>query len=202
MNKFNFLTFLEVAGHDKRNKTLWRMRCDCGKTTIVSATQVRSGKTKSCGHLKHVSRPKHGKRNSKVYIAWCNMKARCDNQLHPQFKDYGGRGIKYDPSWVVFENFYRDVGDPKHNTDTLDRINNNAGYEVKNVRWATRAVQSRNTRSNILVEIEGKTKCLYDWCDEYKISAGSVYRRLAKGMDIVSAITLPKAVRYLTLPES
>lgn len=198
MNKFNCLTFVEEAGKDKRNRTLWRMICDCGNETTALATQIRSGKTKSCGHLKRKPKIKHGKRNSKVYIAWCNMKARCDNQNHPQFKDYGGRGISYDLSWRLFENFYRDVGDPDSEESTLDRINNNGNYIKTNVRWASRAVQSRNTRQNIFVEMDGKTKCLYDWCDQYNISAGSVYRRLAKGMDVVSAIKNPKASRFLS----
>jgi hypothetical protein len=125
------------------------------------------------------------------------MKSRCDNPKNLGYVNYGGRGISYDPRWADFIVFARDIGEPPASEYTLDRIDNNKGYYIDNVRWATRYTQSRNTRQNIWVEINGVTKCLYDWCDIYNIKAGSVYRRLASGMDIITAITKPKAKRFL-----
>ncbi len=93
----------------------------------------------------------------------------------------------------MFETFAADVGNPPTEKHTLDRIDNDGNYEKANVRWALRETQSRNTRQNVWVEIDGINKCLHDWCDMYGIAAGSVYRRLAKGMDIKAAITIPKA---------
>ena len=135
-------------------------------------------------------------RGTKLHNAWMNVRQRCRNEKHPAYKNYGGRGIGYDPAWDDFSVFCIDVGLPPSSEHTLDRIDNSKGYEKNNVRWATRAVQARNTRQNIFVEIDGVTKCLYDWCEEYGISAGSVYRRLVKGEDVVSAITRPKAPRF------
>jgi len=193
MEKYGLLTFHKEAGVNKHGKTLWELKCDCGKTTVAVASQVRSGKTKSCGHLKtQGNRRTHGKRSSKVYTAWCNMKARCMNTFHKQYKDYGGRGIMFQDSWKVFESFYLDVGDPPTMKHTLDRIDNSGNYTKDNVRWALRYTQARNSRQNIWVAINGTIKCLYDWCDEYNISAGSVYKRMSKGIDVVTAITKPK----------
>lgn len=135
-------------------------------------------------------------RGTKIHNAWMNLRQRCRNVNHPAYRNYGGRGITYDPAWDVFNTFVEEVGYPPNKEYTLDRIDNSKGYFKANVRWAPRSVQSRNTRQNIFVEIDGVTKCLYDWCDDYKISAGSVYRRLLKGEDIVSAITRPKAPRF------
>jgi hypothetical protein len=197
MERFGLLTFVEEAGTNKHSKKLWKLKCDCGEYTIAIASQVRSGKTQSCGHLKSAgNRRTHGQRGSKLYIAWCNMKARCDNKSHAQYKDYGGRSIVYDPRWVDFEIFAKDVGTPPSNKHTLDRINNNGNYEVSNVRWAERSTQARNTRVNFWVELNGVKKCLYDWCDEHNISAGAVYRRLALGWDVEKALTTPKAKRF------
>jgi len=197
MEQFGLLTFVEEAGSNKHGKKLWKLKCACGEYTVAIASQVRSGKTKSCGHLQSAgNRRTHGQRGSKLYVAWCNMKARCSNTNHVQYKDYGGRGITYNPAWGSFENFARDVGEPPTKDHTLDRIDNNGNYEKTNVRWAQRSVQSRNSRQNIWVEIKGVKRCLYDWCDIYKISAGSVYRRLSKGMSIEDAITAPKAKRF------
>ena len=44
--KFNELTALEYVGDKK-----WRCRCSCGKETIVSSCHLKSGHTRSCGHL-------------------------------------------------------------------------------------------------------------------------------------------------------
>jgi hypothetical protein len=197
MEQFGLLTFIEEAGSNKHGKKLWKLKCACGEYTVAIASQVRSGKTKSCGHLQSAgNRRTHGQRGSKLYVAWCNMKARCDNSSHKHYKNYGGRGITYDPAWTVFENFARDVGEPPSTKYTLDRIDNDGNYERKNVRWASRHTQARNSRVNIWVEIKGIKRCLYDWCDIYQISAGSVYRRLSKGMSIEDAITTPKIERF------
>jgi hypothetical protein len=192
MEQFGLLTFIEEAGVNKHGKKLWKLKCDCGEYTVAIASQVRSGKTKSCGHLKSAgNRRTHGQRNSKLYVAWCNMKARCDNKAHKFYKNYGGRGISYAPAWAVFENFAKDVGEPPSNKHTLDRINNNGNYCKENVRWADRHTQARNSRANIWVTIDGVKKCLYDWCAEYGVVPSTVYRRLAKGVSIEAAITFP-----------
>ena len=50
-------------------------------------------------------------------------------------------------AWIgSFETFLRDVGMRPSDAHSLDRIDNDRGYEPGNVRWATRAEQSRNTR--------------------------------------------------------
>ena len=48
---FNELTALEYVGDKK-----WRCICSCGKETIVSSCHLKSGHTKSCGHLMRAER--------------------------------------------------------------------------------------------------------------------------------------------------
>lgn len=73
------------------------------------------------------------------------MKYRCDNKNSKQYLDYGGRGISYDPSWSLFSNFVKDMGE-RPEGHTLDRIDNDSSYCKENCRWATRKQQSLNKR--------------------------------------------------------
>jgi hypothetical protein len=76
------------------------------------------------------------------------MKRRCLNPNHPQWKDYGGRGIQLCQKWAgSFEAFLSDVGKKPEPHLTLDRIDNDGNYEAANVRWADRTTQSRNRRN-------------------------------------------------------
>jgi hypothetical protein len=47
--KFGRLTVIEEAPKNKHNKKMWKCRCDCGNTTVVSQGGLRSGNSKSCG---------------------------------------------------------------------------------------------------------------------------------------------------------
>lgn len=139
---------------------------------------------------------RHGLRYHPLYATWSNMKARCDNQNHPQFKDYGGRGILYDPAWASFPAFLAAVGEKPFLEATLDRIENNGPYAPGNVRWADRTTQRVNSRQITLVCINGETKRIMEWCADYNITIGAVHRRLERGMSIQDAITVPKAKRF------
>ena len=50
-NKYGHLTVLEYAGKDTSRKSLWKCKCDCEAETIIitRGSDLRSGKTISCG---------------------------------------------------------------------------------------------------------------------------------------------------------
>lgn len=88
----------------------------------------------------------HNMAYSPEYRSWQAMKNRCQNPKSVQWKDYGGRGIKYCERWADFANFYADMGLRPSLDYTLDRINNDGNYEPGNCRWANRTTQVLNQR--------------------------------------------------------
>ncbi len=74
------------------------------------------------------------------------MLRRCTNPSSADWSRYGGRGITVCPRWHRFEEFLADMGSCPDRL-TLDRINNDGGYEPGNCRWATREQQVLNRRS-------------------------------------------------------
>ena len=47
--KIHRLTFLEFVGRNETRNARWKVRCECGTIFEVTATNVKSGHTKSCG---------------------------------------------------------------------------------------------------------------------------------------------------------
>jgi hypothetical protein len=77
------------------------------------------------------------------------MLARCRNLND---KDYGGRGITVCDRWLVFENFFEDMGERPEGM-SLDRIDPNGNYEPSNCKWSTATEQSRNQRDHLLARV-------------------------------------------------
>ena len=84
----------------------------------------------------------------KAYRAWVHMLERCTKPKHPEFKRYGGRGIKMCNAWVLsFDEFLDAVGLPPSFEHSIDRFPDNDGdYRPGNCRWATYAEQNANKR--------------------------------------------------------
>ncbi len=80
------------------------------------------------------------------YMAWCNMKTRCDNPKSGKWEHYGGRGISYDPKWKSFECFYLDMFPFWFEGLTLERKDNNGNYCQDNCDWVPQSVQNGNRR--------------------------------------------------------
>lgn len=49
----------------------------------------------------------------------------------------------------------------------------------------------RNKRTNHLIEYNGETKCIVEWCEELNIHPSTLWRRLNSGWAINEAFTKP-----------
>ena len=117
---------------------------DCGKQTFErKAKRIEKALDTPCRC--HSPRYQDGKRTP-TYITWLSMKERCSSPFHKNFNHYGGRGITVCPEWInSFRQFVLDMGERPEGT-TIDRIDNNEGYNLDNCRWATPKEQRENQR--------------------------------------------------------
>ena len=128
----------------------WECVCDCGKTTVVVGTSIRAGRTRSCGCLvgeaSRARMTKHGQSTTPEYRAWESMKNRCLRKSYHSYMRYGGRGVTVCDEWINdFESFASHVGKRPSEKHSLDRIDNDKGYQPGNVRWADKFEQTRNS---------------------------------------------------------
>lgn len=163
--RFGRLVVLEESGRDHKNRITWRCLCDCGEETSVLGSRLRIDHTTSCGCVqrernqkfgdlmldKHVT---HGLSRTPTHKSWDAMMQRCTNTNHEAYGRYGGAGIGVCERWSTsFETFAEDMGIRPEGT-TLERIDNDLGYEPENCRWATWVEQGRHRSSVKLTEID------------------------------------------------
>ena len=136
--------------------------CDCGNSKELSIYDVVRGSIVSCGcYMRQRIRETHtthGMANSPEYHAWWDMVDRCRNLTNRAYHYYGGRGIDVCDEWAnSFEKFINHVGTKPTAEFELDRIDNNKGYTVGNVRWTSRNINMTNTRRSVNYIIGDKT---------------------------------------------
>jgi hypothetical protein len=147
------------------------------------------------------------------YGALVNAIHRCHNPKHIAYPNYGARGIEVCPQWrdlnTGFTDFIRHIGARPAKGYSLDRIDNNKGYEPENVRWADRKTQQNNTRKTAksvtdfgwgigyvqptktargygarpspLIPFDGRVQTLKEWANELGIKPATIRQRLQRG---------------------
>ena len=188
--KFGRLTVKDFS-HVSGGSAIWNCRCNCGNTTKARAANLKKSHTKSCGCLQIENSTTHGYSAHPLYPIWSAMIARCENPKNHRYNSYGGRGISVCPEWrgtpaVFFEHMgVRPEG------LTLDRIDNDGDYELKNCRWATAEQQQRNSRHTRRLTHNGESFCITEWAEKTGIPRDTLYARLNLGWSIEKTLTQP-----------
>lgn len=174
---------LSTSGRKYYNH-FYECECECGNKCLVLKQCLISGHTQSCGCLQKDLAAKcqttHGKCGGKLYNTWLNMKARCSNEKLPEYKNYGGKGIKVCKEWQNdYENFYNWAMSNGYKEElSIDRIDNSKGYNPENCRWATREEQANNMTTNIKIEYQGEIHTMKQWSKMLGISYSALrYRK-------------------------
>lgn len=185
----------------------WECLCDCGTKRDVLGSTLRNRRSSGCGcdRAEKIikSATSHGMSKSREYGIWAKMLARCRNENHASYRDYGGRGIAPCAGCLDFETFYAAVGQsltPKH---SLERIDNDSGYwcgeceecksigRNKNMRWATKSEQNRNKQDTHRITFNGETKCLAEWARVLGFKTSTLTARFKLGWTIDDALQIP-----------
>lgn len=192
-SKFNRLRYIGKAENDKRNKTMWICKCDCGTIKNIQATQVKNQRVLSCGCLKDEgNRKTHGLRKHRLYKIHSGMRQRCYNENNTAYKNYGGRGITVCDEWKNdFQSFYDwSMENGYQKGLSIDRINNDGNYEPSNCRWVDTKTNNNNKRNVHYVTYKNKTQSLMSWCEELDLDYGIISSRIVEyGWDIERAFT-------------
>lgn len=135
----------------------------------------------------------HGKRNTRLYRIWLQMKNRCYNIKTQRYKDYGARGITVCDEWKHnFQAFYNwSISHGYADNLTIDRKDNNAGYSPDNCRWATVTEQNRNSRSCNFITYKGQTHILKEWCEILNLPYGTILSRKRYGWSVENMFETP-----------
>ena len=112
------LTVIQKLGDKRASISYYECQCDCGNKVKRQYKNLRYNlhdSMQSCGCLNPMVLNKMPEellmKNHPSYRSWTAMKNRCDNPSDPKFKNYGGRGVTYDPKWQTFSGFLEDMGE-------------------------------------------------------------------------------------------
>lgn len=192
---FGRLTVIEYAGSDSHWQARWRCRCECGAEKVILGASLVKGHTVSCGcFAREVSREGfrqrktlHGQSRTRLYGIWHGIITRCCNARHPNYRLYGGRGIKVSERWRNFSAFFDDMAGGYESGLSIDRIDVNGDYCKENCRWVARAEQAQNRRNTVYVF----GVCLAKYCRDNGISVGAVRARIRNGWPPEKAVSVP-----------
>lgn len=120
------------------------------------------------------------------------MRERCLKPDHRSYSRYGALGITICDRWLhSFEAFLEDMGERPPGT-TLDRLENDKGYEPGNCAWRTPKQQVRNRRCTVWVETAEGRRPLAEVAEEAGVDVDALRRRLTSGASLDDAVDLTR----------
>lgn len=150
-DRFGALVVTGRGGVARTNRA-FVVRCDCGRTKEMESGNLR--RAKSCGcmtvALGRDANTTHGGTGTPTHEVWLSMIKRCHSPGSRDYVRYGARGIAVCQRWrESFTAFLADMGE-KPSGLSIERTDNDRGYEPGNCIWATASQQARNRRTTRL----------------------------------------------------
>ncbi len=178
-DEHNLLTAVAFSEMTK-DGARWSFDCKCGETKVIRASDVIAGRQKSCGCLSVTHGAARGGKVTPEYMSWRAMLQRCEDPNATGYENYGGRGIKVCERWHDFAAFFADMGNRPSPDHSIDRLENDLGYEITNCRWATTLEQNQKKRSLVMLTVDGETTFLADWARRSGIPVATLWVRVQR----------------------
>lgn len=192
--RFGNLIVLGRAGTSSHGEATWTCLCDCGNTCVKQGYGLRIGQTTHCGCLTGTHISESANRglggNATLRYMWTNMKTRCKNPNYGLYHRYGGRGIcvckEWDESFGTFMSWA--IKNGWKSGLSIERIDNDKGYNPDNCRFATAIEQANNRRTSKFISVFGRKETLSMTARRYKISYSRLQRFIAAGNEPEMAV--------------
>lgn len=187
--RFERLVVLE-RGPKLHGRISWKCLCDCGNIKIVTSSDLRFQKVKSCGCLRKESAVlnskksiKHNRTKTRIYHIWSSIKSRCYYRENIGYLNYGGKGVKVCEEWLKdFMNFYNwAMNNGYQDNLTIDRIDVNGDYEPQNCRWVSYKIQENNRTNNRIIKYNDKTYTVAELANFLQIPYATLLWRINNG---------------------
>ena len=137
----------------------------------------------------------------KFYNTRYGILTRCYNKNARHYSRYGGRGIRVCKRWRedvlnfkkdMYESYLAHIAIYGEKNTSIERIDNLKDYSKSNCKWATVIQQSRNRRSNIVVEFENEKIILKDLAKKIGMNYLTLYSRfILRKWPLEKAINCP-----------
>ncbi len=126
------------------------------------------------------------------------MRRRCNDPRNIGYANYGGRGIKVCARWQdSFENFLADMGVKPTSEHSVERRDNDLGYEPDNCCWLLTSRQSENRRSNVYLRVGGETVSSKEAARRVGLSYYKLRYWLRKGRSLDEIMAQVEHGRYI-----
>lgn len=200
--KFGFLTVIDFAYKDKKYNEYWLCKCNCGTKKVVRKSHLIDGDTKSCGcyassrisRMNKINAKYGGLTKHRLYTIYNGIIGRCLKPKTNGYSRYGGKGLSICKEWLDdYMNFYNwAMANGYKDGLSIERIDNNTGYEPANCKWIEKHLQSRHMITNKVIKYKGKTHCMAEWAEILGINYNTLQSRLGKyGWSVKKAFTTP-----------
>lgn len=143
---------IAISPTRKNNRVAWNCICDCGTKTVTDSGALGCGNSSSCGTCNRKSSAKnngknlykHGESHTPLHNCWSSIIGRTS------FQELYNDVVVCD-EWKEYTNFAEWARKNGWKQElTIERKDNNKGYNPDNCTFATRAEQSRNRTSTKL----------------------------------------------------
>lgn len=153
------------------------------------------------------ARATHGLSQTPTGRSWEAMISRCYNAKQRTYRAYGARGIRACQFLRSSPRNLLSLIGPRPEGFSLDRIETRGMYScgecpeclangwIRNIRWATIIQQNRNRRDSRFLTINGVTRHLREWSEDYGVSRGCIDHRIKagiSGMDLLKPSRVSK----------